>query len=464
MAPTQAAEPRPASSLEPGSVIAERYRIEALLGEGGMSVVYRVEHVHMRKPFALKVLHRDWAATADAFARFEREAIATSRITDPHVATATDFGRLPDGSCFLVLEYMDGQTLRSALKRGALEPARALHIARGIVAGMCAAHAQGVVHRDLKPENIMLILRDGDPDFVKVLDFGIARVAGPGGRKDKSNELTKLGAIMGTPSYMSPEQAVGERVDGRADQYALGVILYEMLAGQCPFRGDSGAVLRRHVLEKPPPLPASVVEQHGRLAAIVDRLLAKAPEGRFATAADVQRALDECLSAPAQELEIASAAPPEVAKPTPRDSARGSLASAPALVTGATRGALELATSLRARFRARRRRRRLAVLFHWPAGLVDRFRAWRRRRRLERLRAWPGAMLGRLQARLRPRAGRLPPGSWAAALWVALAVALIVAVSLLLRESLARPVPSASATPSARPHRPASSGARASPK
>src|SRR5258708_20925934 len=243
------------TALSPGDVVAERYRGEALLGEGTMGVVYRVEHVHMRKTFALKVLGGEWVKTPDALARFEREARAAGSIATPHVAQATDFGLLADGSCFLVLEYVDGRTLRRALKRGALQPGRALRIARGVGSAMAAAHAMGVIHRDLKPENIMLVDRDGNSDYVKVLDFGLAKIESEAVAGPVSKALTRHGALVGTPSYMSPEQAIGEGVDPRADLYAVGVILFEMLTGVCPFRGDLVSGLRPHVVAEAPPLP-----------------------------------------------------------------------------------------------------------------------------------------------------------------------------------------------------------------
>src|SRR5215472_17965936 len=163
-------------TLEAGTMSAGRYRIDALLGEGGMGKVYRAEHVHMRKTVAIKVLHGDLSTTPEVVARFEREAVAAGNISHPNVATATDFGRIEDGSFFLVLEYAPGRDLRSIIKQGPAQPERAVRIVQQIVAAVGAAHAIGVIHRDLKPENIMLVEREGDPDFVKVLDFGIAKV------------------------------------------------------------------------------------------------------------------------------------------------------------------------------------------------------------------------------------------------------------------------------------------------
>jgi serine/threonine protein kinase len=172
--------PTPSGSLSVGDVVADRYRIEAVLGEGGMGIVYRVQHLHLRKLYAIKVLLPLWSSMPEVVARFEREAVAVGRIQDPHIAVATDFGRLPNGSFFLVMEYVKGRTLREVVAGGPLETLRALHIVRGIVAALHATHGVGIVHRDMKPENVMLIERDGDPDFVKVLDFGIAKVDGVG--------------------------------------------------------------------------------------------------------------------------------------------------------------------------------------------------------------------------------------------------------------------------------------------
>src|SRR5262245_22763178 len=166
----------PPSLIAEGTEIASRYRILSLIGEGGMGAVYRAQHLHLRKVFALKVLQRRHTDRPDVAARFEREAIAAARIDHPNVVPATDFGMLPDGSFFLVLEFVDGRDLRSELKAGAMRVPRALGIMRGVVAGVRAAHQKEIVHRDLKPENIMLVERDGNRDFVKLLDFGVARV------------------------------------------------------------------------------------------------------------------------------------------------------------------------------------------------------------------------------------------------------------------------------------------------
>ena len=299
--------PSGAAHVAPGSIIAERYRVEGVLGEGGMGIVYLAEHVHIRKRVAIKVLLPRWTSAPDVVARFEREAVAAGAIAHPNVAAATDFGRLADGSFFLVLEYLEGRTLRDDLAAGAIAPARALEIARGIALGVGAAHASGIVHRDLKPENVMLVTRGEEPECVKVLDFGIARVDGASGATGATGTaLTSAGAILGTPDYMAPEQAMGTNVDARADLYALGVILFEMLTGECPFRGGAVTMLRQHLLSEVPPLPPDVAPGLPEsLRGLVTRLMQKDPGARLSSAAEVVAVID----AASAELARATSAP-----------------------------------------------------------------------------------------------------------------------------------------------------------
>lgn len=274
-----------------GSIVAERYRIVRLLGEGGMGAVYLAEHVHMKKPFAVKVLHRDLTVITEVVARFEREAVAAGLIDHPNVAKATDFGRLHDGSFFLVLEYVEGRSLSKALELQRPFPQeRALIIARQIVDALAAAHAAGIVHRDLKPDNVMLIDRGTGYDAVKVLDFGIAKLdTGTGGPA-----LTQLGTVFGTPQYMAPEQAAGQSVDRRADLYTVGMMLYEMLSGTLPFDGDEiGAVLAKQITVVPDPLPEYLDPQ---LRALVARQLEKNADDRLQTAEEVLTEIDSILA------------------------------------------------------------------------------------------------------------------------------------------------------------------------
>ena len=291
--------------ISEGTEIAGRYRVLSLVGEGGMGAVYRAEHMQLRKVFALKVLQAHNVVRPDVAARFEREAIAAGRIEHPNVVPATDFGKLPDGSFFLVLEFVKGRSLRDELNDGAMPASRALGVMRGVIAGVRAAHEKGVIHRDLKPENIMLVDRDGNRDFVKLLDFGIARV-------DSANDgpqLTAVGAMLGTPQYMSPEQILGHAIDARTDLYSLGVIFFELLTGSCPFSGNFAALLEQHVNLAPPELPPALAAEAPRVADIVRVLLSKDPEKRFQTAKELAAAIGEA-SHSVRAASVARAASP----------------------------------------------------------------------------------------------------------------------------------------------------------
>jgi len=228
--------------------------------------------------------------------------MAAGNIEHPNVAAATDFGKLADGAVFLVLEFVSGHSLRDEIARGPFAVDRALHIARQISSALSAAHAQGIVHRDLKPENVMLVEKGGDPDFVKVLDFGIAKVPlgdAVGAGSKQGNPLTKAGMVFGTPEYMAPEQALGQTVDGRADLYAVGVILFEMLSGLRPYTSQSSVGILGQQLSKPTPtfaerspdlLVPPAVEQIAR------KLLARDASQRFESAAELSRAIDALLA------------------------------------------------------------------------------------------------------------------------------------------------------------------------
>ncbi len=304
------------SDLEPEQIVAERYRTLRLLGMGGMGAVWLVEHAHLRKRFALKVLRKEMCQNPEVVARFEREAMAAAHIGHPHVAEATDFGRLADGSFFLVLEFVEGMSLRDAGEAGPLPEARAVSIARQIASALGRAHELGIVHRDLKPENVVLIAQEGGGDFVKVLDFGIAKVnvddlagADAGG----GQVLTQAGQIFGTPEYMAPEQAAGDTVDARADLYALGVMLFEMLAGRRPFESDDLVGLLGMHMAAPVPTFAEAapgVAVSSAVEAIVRKLLEKKPEDRFASAHELEAALAAVLG------ETSPAPPSGVALPT----------------------------------------------------------------------------------------------------------------------------------------------------
>ena len=281
-----------------GTLLAERYRIDSLLGEGAMGKVYAAEHVMMHKRLAVKVLHRELTVVPELVARFEREAMAAANIDHPNIAGATDFGKLEDESVFIALELVEGVCLRDAIAKGPIPLRRALHITRQIAAALGAAHALSIIHRDLKPENVMLVERNGDPDFVKVLDFGVAKVpigdpsGGPGA-------ITRVGTVFGTPEYIPPEQALGQPSDGRADLYSLGVMLFEMLTGVRPFTSTSKVNLVGMHLSEPVPKireRAPGLDVPDGVEDLVARLLKKSASERPAHASDVVKTLDALLS------------------------------------------------------------------------------------------------------------------------------------------------------------------------
>jgi serine/threonine-protein kinase len=280
-----------------GAVVGERYRIVGRIGVGGMGAVYRAEHTMMRRDLAIKVLLAELGGRDEFARRFEREAESASRLDHPNIITVTDFGRTPDGSLFLAMEFLAGDSLTTLIKEGPLPRERALAIIRQMLRALDHAHAAGVVHRDLKPDNIMLIERDGQKDVVKILDFGIAKVMQPTSGQEA---LTQAGVIFGTPEYLSPEQAVGEGVDARADLYAAGVILYEMLVGRRPFESDDKVrIISMHLSHAPPRMRDAnpTVDVPFPLEQVVLQALEKHRENRFASAMAFLQALEDSEAA-----------------------------------------------------------------------------------------------------------------------------------------------------------------------
>jgi serine/threonine-protein kinase len=277
-----------------GKTIDGRYLVEAILGEGGMGVVYTGRHKVIGKRVAIKVLRGDMARNTEITERFLQEARAASSIGNPHIIDISDFGTLPDGSTYFVMEYLAGVSLTDAMTQAKpLSVARLIHIAKQIASGLGAAHDAGIIHRDLKPDNVMLITRgagEGGKDFVKILDFGIAKVGG------EASRLTRAGSVFGTPHYMSPEQAAGTPVDLRTDLYALGIILYEMASGKVPFDADNFmGILTQHMYKAPVPLLALVPapEIPPSLDAIIQKCLTKKVDGRYATMAALLQDLEK---------------------------------------------------------------------------------------------------------------------------------------------------------------------------
>ncbi len=283
-----------------GLVIDERYRILSLVGRGGMGSVYKAEHMGIGRTVAIKLLHPTLARVEEVSKRFEREALAVGRIGHPNCVDVTDFGKLDDGSLYLVMEYLEGRSVGDVLAaERRVAPLRALHIMRHVLRGLGHAHAAEIIHRDMKPENILLVQQDNDPDFAKILDFGIAKLVGSASDKDDSVKLTQAGVAFGTPIYMSPEQAVGNPVDGRADLYGASVVLYEMITGRPPFYSDDKLeVLSMHTTRDVPAMRevAPDLAMPPDIEALVRRGLAKRPSERFATAADFVAEIDAVLA------------------------------------------------------------------------------------------------------------------------------------------------------------------------
>ncbi|MEC7521569.1 MAG: protein kinase [Myxococcota bacterium] len=299
MSTVSPAESEASDSKLEGRVLLGRYRVERVLGEGGMGAVYLARHELIDKGVVIKVLHEDMARDQDVVERFRREAKAATAIGNEHIVDVTDMGELDDGSPFIVMELLEGRPLADAIEEdGAFPVARTVHVAMQICDALAAAHEKGIVHRDLKPENIFLVERRKDADFVKVLDFGISKM-----QKSPAEEgnLTRTGMAMGTPTYMSPEQAQGlKTLDHRTDVYALGVILYEMLAGDLPFLAETyPALLLKMMTEDAPPLTEKRGDVPPGLAELVQRTMAKKPEDRPATMRELAEAL-----APYAELDL----------------------------------------------------------------------------------------------------------------------------------------------------------------
>ena len=278
-----------------GTTLGERYKIIRSIGEGGMGIVYEAMHVVIEKKVALKVLRDDFSKRPEVVERFRQEAKSASRIGHEHIVDISDFGETPRGQSYFVMEYLEGEDLANVLAReGTLGPVRAVQILIQCAKALGAAHAKGIVHRDMKPENIFLVARDGQPDFVKIVDFGIAKMSDIETEGAPGRKLTKTGMIFGTPEYMSPEQAAGKPLDHRVDVYALGVILFECLTGRVPFVGDTFmGILTQHMFEHAPTLRA--VNPHvacpEELEMVVRQALTKNPDERYRNMEELGRAL-----------------------------------------------------------------------------------------------------------------------------------------------------------------------------
>jgi eukaryotic-like serine/threonine-protein kinase len=272
-----------------GQVLDGRYKIEKVLGEGGMGIVYKAVHTALGKPLAIKVLRPEVSKNEEIVMRFKQEAQSASQIGNPHIIDISDFGTLADGSTYFAMEFLTGRSLTAALAEKQFTTERTVHVVRQIADALGAAHEIGIVHRDMKPDNVQLLDRGGAKDFVKVLDFGIAKVGG------STSKLTQAGQVFGTPHYMSPEQCAGTNVDHRTDIYAVGVILYEMATGKVPFDADNlMGILTKHLYETPiaPHELAPPVDVAPAMEAIILKCLQKKPEQRYQSMAELSADLE----------------------------------------------------------------------------------------------------------------------------------------------------------------------------
>jgi serine/threonine protein kinase len=288
----------PLDELPAGTRLAQRYVVRKLVGNGGMSQVYLAEHDSIARRVAIKILHRELLGQPAVLERFAHEARASSTVQHENVVEVTDFGQTEDGRPFMVMEYLDGEDLGETLIReGPFSWGRARPILLQVLAALQAAHDEGVIHRDIKPENVFRISRMGSDDYVKVLDFGIAKVlarapgasggTGTGTGKSKSQPRTLTGHVMGTPAYMAPEQCVGGPVDARADLYAVGVIAYQMLTGRTPFEGRTKGEIMQAQMFEPVPAMATIdpdLDLGANVEGVVRKALAKDPAERYGSA------------------------------------------------------------------------------------------------------------------------------------------------------------------------------------
>ena len=305
-----------------GSVLDGRYRVDAVLGVGGMGRVYKAEHTGIGRAVAIKVLHARLGGSTEAAKRFQREAMASGRLDHPNIVGVSDFGTLDDGSLYLVMEALEGESLGKRLEREKRVPwHEALAIIRSVLAGLRHAHDKGVVHRDIKPDNIFLARKDGEL-VIKILDFGIAKLYA-GNADDPAT--TRAGLTVGTPAYLSPEQAVGGAITPASDLYSTSIVLYEMLTGRAPFTDDDPlAMLTAHVSKDPPPFAevAPDLELPPGIEGVIGRGLAKVSAERIGSALDYIHQLDEAMRAAGYD-------PMMLSSGTPRASSQLSIPSGP---------------------------------------------------------------------------------------------------------------------------------------
>ena len=280
------------SSRHGSRMITDKYRLDRLLGRGGMGAVYEATHIELERVVAVKLLLPDFTADVEALERFRREARAAARLNHPNVADTYDYGSLPDGGAYIVMELVEGQTLRERMNEGGALPfGEAIMVARQVAKGVAAAHRNGITHRDLKPSNIILTRDHDEHVLAKVVDFSVAKLKEG---TTSGTALTATGSLIGTPRYMAPEQCADNKTDERSDIYSLGVILYEMIAGRPPFDGPTTtAIAIKHIQEPPPPIEQLRPDVPVGLRNLIMQSLAKSPSERPQTAQEFGSRLDE---------------------------------------------------------------------------------------------------------------------------------------------------------------------------
>lgn len=304
-----------------GQTIGERYYVHRRLGGGGMGSVYLAEHTSIKKKVALKVIRSELAQSEQMFKRFRQEAKAASKIGNEHIISVSDFGQLPDGTPYFVMEYLEGGDLRNDLHyKGPFKWKRAFSVVEQICEALGAAHQVGIIHRDVKPDNFYRIERHGNPDFIKVLDFGVAKLLDGDG-----SVVTSTGIFVGTAEYMSPEQADGKELDIRVDVYGTGILLYELITGSVPFRGKTEfEVLEGHCVLPVPSMRQKIPEVPAYAEAVVLKALEKNRDDRYQTMADLGAALAQARARGERGEDDADDAP-SAGDSVARDASRTSL-------------------------------------------------------------------------------------------------------------------------------------------